>query len=470
MITPSMTIDGGPVATRETFTVINPATEQPVAEAPSCSRDQVDVAVVAAHSAFASWSRSEDARRSALREGAEVLESSSDRLAAILTAEQGKTLPEAAREVRTLATWLRYYADLETPISETPLDGSGRATIQRRPYGVVAGITPWNYPLSLAGFKIAPALRAGNTVVLKPSPFTPLATLAMVEILQSALPPGVLNVVTGPDPLGNWLTAHPLVRKISFTGSTRVGKLVAAAAADDLKRVTLELGGNDPAIVLPDADPSAVAESMFWRAFTNNGQICVAVKRLYVHERIHGELVEALSDIASRIRVGDGALPDSQLGPVNNMPQLEHVDGLVQDAVARGAVALSGGHRLDRPGYFFPPTILTSVPRDAAIVREEQFGPALPVLSYGDVDDVVREANDSPYGLSASVWSPDVERAVDVAQRLEAGQISINSHAGGLRPYLPFAGHKWSGVGVENGPWGLDEYTQPQVIAIPPGT
>lgn len=263
------------------------------------------------------------------------------------------------------------------------------------------------------------------------------------------------------------MVEHPTPRKVSFTGSTPTGKLVAVAAARDLKRVTLELGGNDPAIILPDVDVEAIAKRLFWSAFSNNGQICLAVKRVYTHESIHDELVNALADIARNAKVGDGFEDGVQLGPVNNQPQFERVAELVSDAVGSGARIASGGHRLDGPGYFYAPTILDRVNDEVAIVAEEQFGPALPILSFSDERDAIARANNSVYGLTASVWSGDPDRAAQIAQQLDAGQVSINSHGAGVLPHLPFGGHKWSGVGVENGPWGLHSFTELQVIAGP---
>jgi acyl-CoA reductase-like NAD-dependent aldehyde dehydrogenase len=305
-------------------------------------------------------------------------------------------------------------------------------------------------------------------VVLKPSPFTPLATLALGQVLREVLPDGVLSVVTGRDPLGAAMVAHPVPRKVSFTGSTATGKKVAASAADDLKRVTLELGGNDPAIVLPDVDVAAIAQELFWSAFNNNGQVCLAVKRVYAHESIHAQLVEALAAIASTVKVDNGTVEGVRLGPINNRPQFARVSELVTDALARGARAVTGGAPLDRPGYFYAPTILDQVSDGVRIVDEEQFGPVLPVLSYRDEDDAVARANRSNYGLTASIWSGDAERAHALATDIDSGQVTINSHGTGVRPHLPFGGHKWSGLGVENGPWGLYGFTEIQVVAGPP--
>jgi acyl-CoA reductase-like NAD-dependent aldehyde dehydrogenase len=312
-------------------------------------------------------------------------------------------------------------------------------------------------------WKIAPALRAGNTVVIKPSPYTPLTTLKMGEILRDALPPGVLNVVTGGDQLGGMMTGHPVPRKISFTGSIETGKRVAASAAPDLKRVTLELGGNDAAIVLDDVDPSQVADKIFAGAFANNGQVCSAIKRLYVPEKLRGELVDALAEKARSAKVGDGAADGTQLGPINNKPQYERVSELVAAALSGGARAAAGGKPVEGPGYFFEPTILDNIDDGARIVDEEQFGPALPVITYRDVDDALRRANSTNFGLSGSVWSADPDRAATVASELECGTAWVNTHLA-LAPSQPFAGAKWSGIGVENGPWGLLGFTEIQVL------
>ena len=341
------------------------------------------------------------------------------------------------------------------------------AEVVHRPLGVVAAITPWNYPIALALWKIAPALRAGNTMVLKPSPYTPLATLDLGRLLAEVLPPGVLNVVSGPDPLGARMVAHPTPRKISFTGSAATGRRVAAAAAAGLKRLTLELGGNDAAIVLDDADPDAIADRLFWGAFANNGQMCMAVKRVYVAQPRYQAVVDALAARAAAVRVGNGSQKASQLGPISNRAQFDRVADLVRDALAHGAVAAAGGQPLRRPGYFYAPTILSGVSDGVRVVDEEQFGPVLPVIGYRDEDEAVRRANGTDYGLTASVWSPDTDRAAAVAARLDAGQVSINVHAGAVRPDLPFSGHKASGLGVENGLWGLYGYTDLQVVSRP---
>ncbi|MFD5259044.1 aldehyde dehydrogenase family protein [Streptomyces bobili] len=462
-----MTVNGADFPARDTFDVVNPATGEVFASSPSLSADALDGVFAAADTAYRAWRQDDAARRAGLAAAADAVEAAAGELAPLLTAEQGKPLEEARTEIARSALWLRYYADLELPREILRDDAQGYEEVVRRPMGVVAAITPWNFPVSLAMWKIAPALRAGNTIVVKPSPYTPLTTLAVGRLLRGVLPDGVLNVIAGVEPLGAAMTAHPVPRKVSFTGSTLVGRRVAVAAAEDLKRVTLELGGNDPAIVLGDADIPAFAERLFWGAFRNNGQICLAVKRVYAHESVHGELVEALAALARSAKVGDGMSAGAQLGPVNNVPQLNHVDTLVQDAVANGARTVCGGARLDRPGYFYAPTILDRVDDGTRVVDEEQFGPVLPVVSFRDEDDAVARANRSSYGLTASVWSGDAERALRMASRIDSGQVSVNSHGLGVQPHLPFGGHKWSGVGVENGPWGLYGFTELQVITGP---
>jgi acyl-CoA reductase-like NAD-dependent aldehyde dehydrogenase len=462
----TLTIGGEAESAVSSFDVTNPATGRVLASAPDCSRKQLDAAYCAADAAYREWRTDEAARRDALRAGADALIAATDEIAPILTAEQGKPLPEAKAEVVAFATWFRYYAELQTPREIVRDDEKALVEVIRRPLGVVAAITPWNYPLTLAAWKLAPALLAGNTVVLKPSPYTPISTLKVGEILRTVFPPGVLNVVSGGDLLGAWMTEHPLTRKVSFTGSVETGKRVAAAAAPDLKRLTLELGGNDPAIVLEDADPTAIAKKVFWGAFTNNGQVCSAIKRVYVHESIHDELVEALADQARNVRVGDGATERTQLGPINNRHQFDRVSELVADALNGGATAVAGGRPRDGDGFFYEPTILAGLSDGVRIVDEEQFGPALPIVRYRDLDDAIDRANGTHFGLAASVWSSDPDRAASVAERIECGTAWINGHLA-LAPYQPFGGAKWSGVGVENGPWGYHAFTEIQVLHRP---
>jgi acyl-CoA reductase-like NAD-dependent aldehyde dehydrogenase len=368
-------------------------------------------------------------------------------------------------EVMGAAIWFRYTASLEIPTEVLQDDEQGRIELRRRPLGVVAAITPWNFPLLLAVWKIAPALLAGNSVVIKPSPFTPLTTLKLGEILRPILPPGVVNVLSGGNELGSWMTGHPIPRKISFTGSVATGKKVAAAAAPDLKRTTLELGGNDPAIVLGDVDPRATAQKIFWGAFENSGQICSAIKRVYVPEALYGTLVNELAELARSVKVGNGLEAGTQLGPLNNAPQFERVKELVEDARKNGARIVTGGKPLADKGYFYAPTIVADIDDGARLVDEEQFGPALPVIPYRNVEDAIERANATHFGLSASVWSGDAEQATAVARQLECGTAWVNQHLA-IAPNLPFGGAKWSGIGVENGPWGLLGFTEIQVVNV----
>jgi acyl-CoA reductase-like NAD-dependent aldehyde dehydrogenase len=414
------------------------------------------------------WREDTDRRREALRACAGLIKARLGELAPVLTREQGKPLARATEELAGAAVWFEHTAGLEIPVEVLQDSEQARIEVRRRPLGVVAAITPWNFPVLLAVWKIAPALLAGNTVVVKPSPFTPLATLALGEVLREALPPGVLNVVSGGDELGAWMTAHPVPRKISFTGSVETGKKVAAAAAPDLKRVTLELGGNDAAIVLPDVDPAAVARDLFWGAFANSGQVCSAIKRLYVHESRYDAILSELVEIARSARMGDGLEEGVELGPLNNLPQLERVSELVDDARRAGARIAAGGARRDGKGYFYEPTVVGDVAEGVRLVDEEQFGPALPVLRYRDVDEALERANATRYGLSGSVWGTDWERATDVAGRLECGTAWVNQHLA-ILPFTPFGGAKWSGIGVENGPWGLLGFTEIQTVNVKKG-
>ncbi|MDJ0415368.1 aldehyde dehydrogenase family protein [Rhodococcus opacus] len=464
----AMTINGAAVQSAAEFDVVNPATGQVFATAPACTREQLDQVMDAAQRAWLEWRTDEDARRKALLEAAEVLGSAADELAALVTAEQGKPLSEAAEEVRDAQTWFRYYADVEDQPQVIQDDAAAYVEIVRKPLGVVAAITPWNFPITLAAWKLAPALRAGNTVVLKPSPYTPVATLRLGQLLSGVFPPGVVSVVSGGDELGQWVTSHNVPRKISFTGSVRTGMRVAATAAHDLKRFTLELGGNDPAILLDDVDAASIAEKLFWAAFENNGQVCSAIKRIYAHTSIYDDVVDSLASYARSVKVGDGAVEGTRLGPINNRPQLARVRHLVDDALTRGARCATGGKPIDGPGYFYEPTILADACDGMAIVDDEQFGPALPIVRYDNLNTVIEQVNSSNFGLCGSVWSSDLDRASAVAPRIDSGTVFANTHLA-LQPNQPFGGSKWSGIGVENGVAGLHGFSEPQVFHRPAG-
>jgi acyl-CoA reductase-like NAD-dependent aldehyde dehydrogenase len=391
------------------------------------------------------------------------LESNLDELAALITDEQGKPLHEAKDELGGAVGDLRYYAGLSLPVDTISDADDLIVQVLRRPMGPIAAITPWNFPLGTAMSKLAPALAAGCTVVLKPSPYTPLSSLRFGELVRDALPPGVLNVVSGSDSLGSRMTGHPLVRMISFTGSVATGKKIAATAAADIKRVLLELGGNDPAIVLDDADVDAVADGVFENAFANCGQICVAIKRVYAPKAIYGQLVDALADRARAARLGNGRAAGTDIGPLCNPAQRERIKELVTDAIGSGVSVAAGGSPTDSSGYFYQPTVLAGLTGNERIVVEEQFGPALPVIQYSDVEQAIAQANDSHYGLGASLWTADPERGRTLAPRVESGTVWVNTHQSGI-PGQPFGGLKWSGIGVEGGPWGMLAYTELQAI------
>lgn len=460
----SMTIDGQPVAGDATFDVINPATETVIASAPDASREQLDAAVAAARRAFPGWAATSiDERRALIDRLGDALLANIDAFKRLLTAEQGKPHADAEGEVGGAGMWLKGASTLQLPVTINEDSPERHSETRHVPLGVVGAIAPWNFPMVLAMFKVGRALLAGNTMVLKPSPFTPLTTLKFGELAATILPPGVLNVVTGGDRLGPWFTEHPGIDKVSFTGSTATGRRVMQSASATLKRLTLELGGNDPAIVMADADVGQIAERLFWAAFTNNGQICIATKRMYVHEDVYEPLKEALVAYARTVTVGDGSAQGVRLGPVNNRQQYERVLDLIRDAKDRGYSFLLGGETADTPGFFVPVTILDNPPEDSRIVQEEQFGPVLPLLKFSDIDDVIERANASEYGLGASVWGRDEDSAFAVAERIASGTVWVNETQH-LTPFAAFGGMKQSGLGVEGGAEGLLEYTSTQTI------
>ncbi|MEU3419827.1 aldehyde dehydrogenase family protein [Streptomyces murinus] len=448
------------------FAVVDPATGETFDKAPDQQPDELDAVVDRSHRAWHDWRADPATRTTALRAAADAVETAGDELARLLTREQGKPLTESYAEIARTAARLRYFADL-APRTRRITDGRPvHSEVRWRPLGPVAAIVPWNFPLQLAAAKFAPALAAGNTVVLKPSPFTPLATRLLGSVLATALPEDVLTVVTGREPLGARLASHPRIRHVTFTGSVPTGRAVARAAGASLARVTLELGGNDAAVLLDDIDVDRIADRLFWAAFRNCGQVCMAVKRVYAPARLHAEVVEALAQRAKSVAVGPGLDPDTRLGPVNNAPQLTRVEQVTEQALADGARAAAGGQRLDGPGYFFAPTILTDVPPDSPVVTEEQFGPVLPVLPYRSLDEAIDAANGTGFGLGGSVWGTDLDRAEAVADRLECGTAWINHHAE-LSLAQPFVGIKNSGVGVAGGPWGLYGNLRPFVVHRP---
>ncbi|WP_405613807.1 aldehyde dehydrogenase family protein [Streptomyces sp. NBC_01508] len=458
-----------PATRRERFAVLDPATGDAFDEAPGQRPEELDAVVGRAHEAWLGWRTDSHARSEALLAAADAVEAAGAGLAPLLTREQGKPLAESYAEVARTAARLRYFAALDPGIQQIRDGRPVRGEIRWRPLGPVAAIVPWNFPLQLASAKFAPALAAGNTVVLKPSPFTPLATRLLGSVISAALPEDVLTIVTGHEPLGARLVSHPGIRHVTFTGSIPTGRAVAQGAAASLARVTLELGGNDAAVLLDDVDVERIADRLFWAAFRNCGQVCMAVKRVYAPARLYTRVVEALAHRARTVVVGAGLDPDSRLGPVNNASQLARVERHTARALADGARAAAGGHRLDRPGYFFAPTVLADVPPASSVVTDEQFGPVLPVLPYRSLDEAVEAANGTGFGLGGSVWGTDLDRAEEVADRLECGTAWINHHAE-LSLAQPFAGIKESGVGVAGGPWGLYGNLRPFVVHRPEET
>lgn len=461
----SMTIKGQLTRSSTTFDVVNPATEEVFAHAPICTPVQLDLAVDAAKAAYENWREDEALRRQALKDCASVMRAHADELAELFTLEQGRTLPSTRGEIDWSAWWIEQVADMEIPCDLLVDNDTERIEVRRRPRGVIGVISPWNFPLVLATARFAPALLVGNTVILKPSPYTPLTTLRLGELLQEVLPAGVLNVVSGTDELGAWMTKHPGISMIAFTGSVATGKKVAGSTAPDLKRAVLELGGNDAAIVLPDVDPEVIAAKIYEGAFGACGQVCMAIKRLYVHQSILDDLVAELTKLAVGVQVGNGLEPGTEMGPLNNLAQLKRVIELTEDARKHGAEVVTGGKRLDRPGYFFPPTIVTHITDGTRLVDEEQFGPVLPVLSFTDVEDAISRANGTDFGLDASIWTNDIERGIEWADRLECGTVWINRH-GHFSPHVPFGGAKMSGNSMQNGKLGLDEFSQLQVVHL----
>jgi len=462
-----MTINGRGVAgTDGTFDVFNPATGQAFESAPECSESQLDEAVKSSRAAFPAWRATPIEERAALLfKAGEVLMAHAEEMGRLFTREQGRPVEQATQEVQGAAQWLQAVSVMRPPVHISEDSDTQFIETKYVPLGVVCAIAPWNFPISLAVWKIAPALLAGNTMVLKPSPFTPLCTLKMAELFRDVFPAGVLNVITGGDRLGPWMTAHPGFNKISFTGSTATGKRVMESASKDLKRLTLELGGNDAAIVLPDVDLDDVAQKIFFGAFFNTSQICIATKRLYVHEDVYEGLRDRLVAIAKATKVGDGADQGTNLGPIQNQRQYERVLDLIDDAKTNNLTLLEGADVPEGEGYFIPITIVDNPPEASRVVQEEAFGPILPMLKFEDIDDVIDRANASEYGLAGAVWSKDTDKAVEIARRMETGTIWVNQNLN-LRPDTPFAGHKNSGFGAENGEDGLLEFMAPQAVYV----
>ena len=461
-------INGALVDGASTMQVLNPATEEVLADCPTASEAQLNEAVEAAQAGFQTWKNTPiEERRAKLGEIADIIEANSEDLARILTQEQGKPLEDAMGEIMGASMFFRYFQTLDLPVEVLEYSDTQRVEIHRNPLGVVGAIIPWNFPVILLAFKLPAALLGGNSIIIKPAPTTPLSALHLGRLIADVLPAGVVNVIADNNDFGDKITTHKGISKISFTGSTATGARVMASAASTLKRITLELGGNDAGIIMDDVDVEKVAPQIFQGAFGNNGQICIAMKRVYAHASIYDKLVEQLAKLADEAIVGNGLEQGTQLGPLQNKMQFDKVKDYIEDGRANGTI-VAGGDVPEGKGYFIPPTIVRDIDDDSRLVREEQFGPVLPIIKYDDVDDVIERANDTEYGLGGSVWASDVERAYEVAKKVDSGTIWVNKHAD-LQPHVPFGGIKTSGIGTELGAEGLNEFTQRKVINIAKG-
>jgi acyl-CoA reductase-like NAD-dependent aldehyde dehydrogenase len=462
-VTFKLLIDGRLVDGAAQMDVINPATGAPFTSAPRASVEQAEVAIAAAQRSFAGWAAfSFEERATYLHRFAAAIDARIDEFARLLTQEQGKPLDQAKWEMVSAVGALTYYAEqkLEPKILRETADE--RIVEQRYPLGVVAAIAPWNFPVALLMLKVAPALITGNMVIAKPAPTTPLTTLLLGEVASAILPAGVFQTLTDQNDIGAFLSGHPNVAHVSFTGSTPTGKKVLASASDTLKRFTLELGGNDAAVILDDADIDKIAPSIFQGAMLNAGQICLAIKRVYAPRNMVDPLCNALAALARDMVVGDGLQQGTMMGPIQNKAQFEKVLEFIREAGIDGTI-VTGGAPIDSGGYFIPPTIVRDLTDDARLVREEQFGPVLPVLAYDDLEDAIARVNNSDYGLGGTVWTSDVDRGVAVASRIETGTIWVNRHLD-LPLDIPFGGAKQSGIGRQQGLEGLEDFTQPRII------
>ncbi|MEK2479629.1 aldehyde dehydrogenase [Streptomyces noursei] len=456
----------------ERIDVINPATEKVLGHAADGTPEDVDSAVGAAHAALPEWAGRPAAERAALIDAlAALVDARADQLATLITAENGMPLAFSTRfNPQALAHQLRYYAELArtTPVEERRQGRGSPIVVRREAAGVAGLVVPWNYPLALIGMKLGPALAAGCTVVLKPAPETPFDAVALAELATEAgLPPGVLNVVTGGADTARALVAHPRVAKVAFTGSTAAGRDVARVCAERFAPVTLELGGKSAAVILDDADASAVSAGLAFLGFANAGQSCYLNSRVLAPRRRYAEFVSVLQGVAEGLRPGDPMAPDTTMGPLISARQRDRVEEHVRGARAQGARLVTGG---GRPvglgtGWFYEPTVLADVTTSLRIAQEEVFGPVVLVLPYDDEEQAVALANDSGYGLAGSVWTADAEHGLQVARRIETGSIGVNGWA--MDTSAPFGGRKNSGLGYENGPEGLDAYVRLKSINVP---
>ncbi|WP_288446793.1 aldehyde dehydrogenase family protein [uncultured Chryseobacterium sp.] len=450
------------------FLSLNPSTLEVIGEVANTSREEIDDKIKKAQKAQKRWAARPDAeRKEMILKVAEALQQNSKHLAAWITREQGKPLsgPGANFEMQACVGWTQVPASLDVPEEIVFEDETRKDILYRNPIGVVAAIAPWNWPLMIAIWQIIPSLRMGNAVVIKPSEYTTFCTLEMIKVINTVLPEDILQVITGRGEVGSYLTSHPEIGKIMFTGSIATGKKVIEASVKNMARLTLECGGNDAGIILPGFDVSKHIDQLFWAAFLNMGQTCACLKRLYVHENDYEKVVKALADYSSYIPMGDGADEASILGPIQNKMQYDKILDLILDSEKNGADVLFRGQKPDLEGYFIPVTLIGNVDNGHRIVDEEQFGPVLPIIQYKTLEEAITKANDSENGLGASVWSDDLNEAQKVAAQLQAGTVWINQH-GAIHPLVPFGGAKQSGYGVEFGIEGLKAVSLPKVISI----
>lgn len=458
-------IDGKLVDGAASLDVIDPASGKVFETCARADEAQLDLAVAAAKRAFPQWAGLPHAQRQAcLARLADALEARQDEFTTLLTREQGKPLDQAGFEIGGSIATLRWFATADLPLRTIRDTDAEKIVEQRTPLGVVAGIAPWNFPMILMMMKIAPALVVGNTMIAKPAASTPLTMALFGAIAADILPPGVLNVIVDANDLGGCLTAHADIAKVSFTGSTATGKRVMASAAGTLKRLTLELGGNDAAIILDDTDVKTVAPKVFAAAMVNAGQVCLAAKRIYAPRALYDALCDEFARLGAEAVVDDGLNQGAQIGPLQNKQQYEKVLEIIADAKRQGKVVV-GGDALDRDGYFIAPTVVRDLPDTARLVREEQFGPVFPVLPYDDIDEVIARANDSDYGLGGTIWTSNVERGLEVALRIDSGTVWVNKHLD-MPLDIPFGGAKQSGFGLSQGIDGMNEFTQVKIVNI----
>ncbi|KAM0250497.1 hypothetical protein ACHAQJ_008620 [Trichoderma viride] len=459
-------INGKSAPTERSHHGINPATLKAKPDVPVATQDDLDRAVDAAKEAFKKWSKVPyEERKAAVLAWADAVESLREEFRDLLISEQGKPIPQADAETDAAVAWIRGMSSIKLP--EDIIEDNEKHTVITRytPLGVVAAIVPWNFPLLIATGKITPALLTGNVIIVKPSPFTPYGGLKLVELAQQFFPPGVIQSLSGDDSLGPWITSHPGIDKISFTGSTNTGKLVMQSASKTLKRVTLELGGNDPAIIFPDVDVDKVAEKVALYSFLNSGQVCLNLKRIYIHESIYEEFRDAMVKHIKAYTLGDGSHAGVSHGPLQNSMQYERVKTFFDDIEKQGWKVAVGGKIEPSNGYYIAPTVIDRPPEDSRIVVEEPFGPIVPLLSWSSEEDVIARANNSSMGLGASIWSNNIEKAARIGREIEAGTVWINTHFE-ISPFVPFGGHKESGIGTEWGANGLKGYCNAQSMFV----